>query len=305
LELLNRERIRVIPLKGPSLTLSLYGNLALRPIGDLDILVRPRDIDAVKRLLVNDDYRPDTKMNVEKGIRRWQSEYHWGFESRQGVLRVEIHREILPRSLRRRMDINTIWNCATPSKLATQPTLALPPEELLLVLCVHAQKHEWQRLKWIGDIARLIEAYPQMDWVNVMRRAVETDQKLAILQGFFLAASLLRVELPQPVLGALRSDASLTAWAGLILGRLFRSGHNLPGLREWLAYVRVVSGSCDELPARIELRALWRYLSAIVAPESRDRFEVPVPRIFSFVHYVHRPARLFRRHGVDLFERLR
>jgi hypothetical protein len=203
------------------------------------------------------------------------------------------------------MVADILWNRAIPSTLAAQSMLALPAEELLLVLCVHAQKHEWQRLKWIGDIARLIETYPQLDWVGVMQRATETDQKQAIVRGAFLAASLLRVELPENVARPLSADASLNAWAGLILGRLFRGRHDLPGLREWLGYIQVVSGSPDELPPEIGLRAVWRYLSAVCTPESRDRFEVPVPRLLSFMHYIHRPARLFRRHGFALVGRLR
>jgi hypothetical protein len=201
------------------------------------------------------------------------------------------------------MSIETVWSRAVPSTLGTQQTLTLPADELLLILCIHAHKHEWQRLKWIADIARLIEARPHVDWTSLARRAADMDQSRAVLLGFFLAASLLRASPPEQI-RRLVARGSLSAQAGLIRGRLFRSEHSLPGFSEWLAYVEALR-STPGTEAALQRWNRWRYLLAVTVPESEEQFEFQVPRSLSFLHYVNRPLRLFRRHGFALVQRLR
>jgi hypothetical protein len=123
--------------------------------------------------------------------------------------------------------------------------------------------------------------------------------------GCFLAASFLRVVLPQQVLHFLGSESWFVAQASLIRGRLFRHNRNLPGFREWLEYAEEFRGSSHEVSGAARPNRYLQYLSAIVEPESADQFDLQVPHFLSFLHYLHRPVRLFRRNGVSLFERLR
>jgi hypothetical protein len=305
LRLFKRHSVKAIPLKGPSLALSLYGNLALRPFSDLDVLVPKQEIDNVKRLLIGAGYSLKDEMTSEEEIRHLESDYYLAFRQRQREIDVEIHWQILHGYLRGRVGIDAVWSHTAESTLGGEPALALPPEELLLVLSIHGQKHEWERLKWLGDIARLIDVHPNIDWARVVQLAALVEQERAILMGCFLAASFLGVQLPERIQKLLRGNKSYGAHAGLIRGRLFRSKHNLPGFREWLAYVQRVDAEPRDTQHVVEPLRLLQYLLAISAPNSGDRFELRVPRPFSFLHYIHRPVRLFRRHGVALVDRLR
>lgn len=56
LQILEAHQIPALPYKGSALTVSLYGSLALRPFCDVDILIRPQDLVAVKALLVEAGY---------------------------------------------------------------------------------------------------------------------------------------------------------------------------------------------------------------------------------------------------------
>jgi hypothetical protein len=49
--------IPAIPYKGPTLAALIYGDLALRQIGDLDILVREPDYEKARRLLISKHFR--------------------------------------------------------------------------------------------------------------------------------------------------------------------------------------------------------------------------------------------------------
>jgi hypothetical protein len=305
LKLFEKHGIQSLPFKGPSLALSLYGNVALRPTGDLDVFVAKPDIRAAKQLLINHGYRLDLEMDANEANRRLEADFFLGFRPPQGDVRIEVHWDLLHRRLRGREGIEPVWQSVTRSELAGQPVLALPVEQLLLFLCIHGHRHEWERLKWIGDVGRLIVAHPDLDWPGIRRDAARMEQERAFLMGAFLASSLLGVQLPEPLGRILRDDPSLAAQTGLICGRLFRQKHDLPGFREWLAYVQGVNGSSGEVSGAFQPRSFLRYLSAVIAPNYWSRFALQVPRWLTFLHYVHRPIQLVRRHGVALVERLR
>src|SRR5690349_21560419 len=51
--------IACIPFKGPTLSLAAYGDAGVREFGDLDVLVRSRDVEAALRALEALGYRPE------------------------------------------------------------------------------------------------------------------------------------------------------------------------------------------------------------------------------------------------------
>ena len=52
LALLEARGVPAVPYKGPALAALLYGNVGLRQFGDLDVLVRARDLGRAKELLL-------------------------------------------------------------------------------------------------------------------------------------------------------------------------------------------------------------------------------------------------------------
>ena len=57
LELCETHHIDAVSYKGPILAQSIYGSLALRYFGDIDLLVHQRDVKALKDLLLDAGYR--------------------------------------------------------------------------------------------------------------------------------------------------------------------------------------------------------------------------------------------------------
>ena len=58
LRALDNDGVRALPFKGPALSLAAYGDLGVRDSVDLDVVVRPRDIDRARRTLVRMGYAP-------------------------------------------------------------------------------------------------------------------------------------------------------------------------------------------------------------------------------------------------------
>ena len=65
--------------------------------------------------------------------------------------------------------------------------LALAPEDSLLILCVHANKHQWSRLGWICDIAEMLRSHPDLNWPVVMEQARMLRSERMLLLGLLLA----------------------------------------------------------------------------------------------------------------------
>ena len=300
---LKEDGIDAVPYKGPSLARSLFGNVAFRRTRDIDILVRPEAVERTRRLLVREGYQLATPMTDEEMVAHRQSHYHLELLRQADGLRLEIHWEFLPRNCGH-FDASYVWDHVVIEDLGGQPTLSLRAEELFVLLCIHhGTKHEWDRLKWIADIARMIETH-RLDWQTVLSRARMLGQERAVLLGCFLSAYLLGVSLPGEVLSVLRDHSQLAAHAALIRGRLFRPNRGLPGFREWCAYVDGLSGPFMPKRPVLEWPRNLQYLKAVITPEFNDRYDVRLPRWFSFLHYMYRPARLWGHHGTALFKRL-
>jgi len=66
LELLKKYSIFAVPLKGPVLTESIYGDLSFRSFDDLDILVYEHDALKAYNLLVSQGYKPEIMLEDEQ-----------------------------------------------------------------------------------------------------------------------------------------------------------------------------------------------------------------------------------------------
>src|SRR5690348_5596893 len=110
LDLLDRHEIRAIPFKGPTLALSAYGDLSLRPCGDLDLLLSPQDLVRAKVLLTQENFEslfPTSSRRESAYISsldgddllryvNWKREYH--LIRRSDGLNIDLHCGIVPDS---------------------------------------------------------------------------------------------------------------------------------------------------------------------------------------------------------------
>jgi hypothetical protein len=78
--------------------------------------------------------------------------------------------------------------------MAGQPVMALSPEDLLPYPCLHACRHMWEQLKWVGDVALLI-ATP-LDWPRIWARAEADGCVRAMSVALCLARGVWGAELP-------------------------------------------------------------------------------------------------------------
>ena len=149
----NDAGLAIMPLKGPVLADQLYGDVGLRPMGDLDLLVHVGDRTAAEQVLLQAGCRRAQPAALEADL------YHQSYRllSRTGAnILIELHHDV-DKSHTARLDVHRVWSGATRTTWAGREiwTMALP--DLLLYLCLHAVKDGLGSLRPLLDIGLCVE----------------------------------------------------------------------------------------------------------------------------------------------------
>lgn len=272
---LEQAGVPAIPYKGPSLAQILYRNLGLRDSVDLDILVRKDQVPQARDVLFGLGYELPREMSAATFAVTLRSNCELLLVHPDGHL-VELQWAFTPAYFSFPIDFAALFERRQAVTIGGGTTYTLGTEDLLVALCIHGTKHQWTRLSWIADVARLLAISPGSE-----RNAVRHNSRVAgvIELGVGLAEDLNQ------------SASSRLAPPSAKLERLV--GENLwheeptgiwPQLRFYLT-------------ARPKLRdkvsTLWRFT---VKPTAGDYAAVDLPSWLSFLYYVVRPIRLFGAH---------
>ena len=235
LRALGRADVRAIPLKGPVLAESLYGDVSLRSCSDLDLLV-PRD--AVKKafeILRAEGYNHADRCAVELSDVEFLvgSAMEYGFTppAPSFPFRLELHWDIAWRWRGDAAIVDDLWAEARPQVFWGVEAWAMSPEWELLYLTVHAARHLWQGLKWIVDIHEVCER-AKFDWDTVRDKAHRFGLERALEISLSASQALFGTTLPPGYSGRplpswlplFPASASSTGeWQeALLMRRLFR-----------------------------------------------------------------------------------
>ena len=168
LEAFRREAVQVILLKGVHLAELVYGNIALRPMGDIDLLVRNRDLSKACSILETEGYEM-SKEDVARSLE------HLPPFRKIGCLDVEIHFNIAAPPVSNNFSVEEFWDGARTEQIQGVQVLTLCPEDLLLHLCMHTTIHHSfdNGIRPFLDISRTLDHYgPQMDKDEVIQKSM-------------------------------------------------------------------------------------------------------------------------------------
>lgn len=170
---LDSQGIALIALKGPVLAHRLYGDLAIRPSSDLDILVRPED--AATAVVVLRDLGFSA---VDASMIRWQSQwirtnYEMQFANDASDVRVDLHWRWFHPHYRFAPDQESIWSRSEEITMNNGRFRTLNAVDDALFLVLHAARHDWEALRWLMDIAELLRSLTVEQWQAIEARAAE------------------------------------------------------------------------------------------------------------------------------------
>ena len=222
LSLLQKQNITAFPYKGPVLATSIYGNVALRRFCDLDIMVQPEDIFAVKDLLISQGYRPKQQMNRAQEIAylRSKNQHTYDFIDDRKKILIEVHWRLGPKVF---TDIEPkyFWQNLQPISLGGITALNLPPEDYLPILCVHGSRHIWTKLAWLCDVATLIHNNPNLNWEKAIQNSENWGCQRILLLGLALVENLFEVSLPKEICQQVKTDRIIERIIPLVYVQLF------------------------------------------------------------------------------------
>lgn len=204
-----RAELPVVVLKGPALARNLYPEAALRPFGDLDLLIHPADNARAGQILIERGCRVPVEMRAGTDNRLWAQQTY----SRAGnhPIRVELHWHlfVLP-YYRRRAQLDWFWNHLSGLKIYGRDAFAFDPTAQLVHLSGHyALHHSEPRLIWLYDLALvLVQWRDQLDWHEIGRVAHSFGLVRALQLALQDAADIWNIPLPSEAIALLNSNNS-------------------------------------------------------------------------------------------------
>lgn len=156
-DLLRKNEIPVICIKGPLLSHRIYGDATVRDSHDIDLLVDVKYLERIEKLLLDEGYTGAYNFNWPK--KKVQQEllltilHHMSYRHKKHRFCVEIHWTLLNEFP---ANSNETWKLVnenlTQTFFAGRSFTVLNKELEVLYLMAHGAKHNWIRFKWLIDL---------------------------------------------------------------------------------------------------------------------------------------------------------
>ncbi len=285
LKLFEEHNIPAVPLKGPVLAETVYGNASFRQFVDLDILVHRNDALTAKNLLASQGYLPlDSQTDAEAADTLGLVPEHHFSCMRDSQVFIELHWRSDPPLFSLSLESEYLWERLVPIPFAGTKVLGFPSTDLLYMLCEHGARHCWQQLSLICDVAELVRDPLCINWKQVLEQAKKTGGQRILFLGLFMAWDLLGAALPEKVLRMTQTDPMVKVIARKVYKGFLQENYAPQGPVETLLFwIKVRERLSDQI----------RMCILALAPGIYDRSFVTLPKSLSFLYYLIRPIRLF------------
>ena len=199
-------QLPVIALKGLSLAKNIYGDIALRPMSDIDLLVKAEDLVRAGRILLTLGYK--------QYFPAWESTvkavHHLSpFTNKSGAI-IELHWNIVLPDSPINVDLDGLWERACLIKVDNVEVRALSPEDLFLHLCINAcgnLQTGFDLFIPLCDIAGLIKtSADRIDWQIVIDRATRWGGQKCVYLMLLLVRELLGAAPPDKIMSEIKPD---------------------------------------------------------------------------------------------------
>lgn len=293
LQALEAAGIRALAYKGPALATVLYGDIALREMSDLDILIDPASFSAARKVLIGLGYQPQFRHTHKQEQACLHSDCELLFHSSDGNVAVDLHWAITPPHLAPRLSFDELWQRRRLVSLGSQSVPTFSAEDTTLLLAIHGGKHLWQRLSWLADFAE--SQRQDLNWHVLRQRARNARAERMLSLGLVLTNRIFDKPLPPESKAEIEQDATVGRISENVARTVFDDGNGGESDRvRWLTMVYLADTRWEGLRcgARFALASGPREWQAVRLPDS----------LFS-IYTLIRLATVFRTTFSVLFER--
>jgi hypothetical protein len=239
--------IDVLPYKGVALAETLYGDIALRQAGDIDLLVRASDLSRIKATLKDLGYTPHLPLSQPEERAYLGSGYECAFDSLLGRNLLEVQWALQPRFYAVDFEMESVFRRAIQVNVAGRNMKTPSAEDLFLILALHAAKHVWGRLIWLCDIAQIVKL-PALNWNWISETATSLGIVRILQVTLVLTNRMLGAAIPAAAEKSLSADSAARALADEIAPRIGRSAQqNVESLSYFRLMMRLRERRADRI----------------------------------------------------------
>jgi hypothetical protein len=279
--------VEALVTKGPVLSARCYGDPGLRQYGDLDLIVRDKDILRTTELMISLGYEPSVPLTAIQA-KKIPGEYV--FRQSSTKLLVEFHTEHTFRYHPRPLPLESLFKRQARVHIDSHQVPALSPEDELILICIHGAKHFWEQLCYIADVAAFVSRQ-ELDWTRVQSAAEEVGGERMLHVGLRLAADVLGAPLPEEVAAFVRADRAVGHLAEQIVRWLPAAGSAPPGIFERALFRMRMRGGI--------LSGVAYLFRLSFSPTEEDWVAGAENKRHWFLDALGRPFRLARKYGND------
>lgn len=198
--LMEKQNINAVVLKGAPLSYRLYGDISARPYCDIDMLVATDKLEESIAILEKEGYCRISKYDsydltprqMQIYLKQHRHSSHYEYWNSEKKVLLEIHWKL--------SKYNNVLPLPSEGSIKKMVALGntmqvLSDEECLLYLVLHGTGHRWHRLRWLVDINRYIQQV-HIDWVGLERLAQNYGIALFLHQALILVNYVFGVSLP-------------------------------------------------------------------------------------------------------------
>jgi Uncharacterised nucleotidyltransferase len=276
------EGVPVMPLKGVALAESLYGDPTLRVCADLDVLVPRMKVGRAYQLLQAMGYDGISgefmKESFQRRLLKTSIEHALTRRNRGFRHVTELHWGIFLGAPSERLALETLWAEAYATPIFGVEAFRPSAEWMFLCLAVHAARHQWIGLKWLGDIHELC-TWTAIDWAKVRFEADRVGWKDVVELTLSACHTLFDTPIPPHF-----SCRPLPPWVHLFPDDILYA----EPWRHVMATSRLFTSPL----------AQWRYLlRVLLVPTAAERRLIRLPSALGILYYPLRLSRVAIRHG--------
>ena len=192
--------IECLVLKGIALAVTHYPNPGLRPMDDIDLLVRPEDVDRAVAALPRAGWtsplrRPDLFLRVAHAT---------AFRDSKGR-EVDLHAHLLAGTMDTELDRQRWARSVTVGRPDT-PVRTLDTTDQLLHVLVHGAESDPPAIRWMADAMMILHTGgAQLDWERLLADAEREDRSVAVAETLAQLEHVFNAPVPTAVRRALAS----------------------------------------------------------------------------------------------------
>jgi hypothetical protein len=264
-----RADVAVLALKEIQLVAAVFADPALRPIGDLDLLIHHEDYSRAADLLDRLGFEPHPTEELH-----YAAGYGMGHNFRRAAddAWIDLQWNVAQREWDAygegtfTYDPSGMWERSAAVSAHELEIRAPGPEDMLFHLCLHLEGHSFAELILFSDIANLLAASGEsINWSEVVATARSYGAESSVYYALLLTSLLLRVSPPADVLRKLQPAYFAAGLFPAIFG-------NLGALHESLDEIETVIHPPPRVQRKLEASVRRQTAQAMLAHGQLDAF---------------------------------